>query len=140
MDYGPWYLTWASVTNTGSISGSTYTAQYGGPTDWLKYWAVNIKGGSDLTEFFLNLRTAPGDNWATRVAVTIDYDDALLTQDNAAAQLPGSLLYPGTDRTKTAYAPPALTWNGYAWVPTGINPGWGSVAVGASFGGDKPAS
>ena len=131
---------WASFTdNKVAISGS-YTAQYGGPTDWLKYWAIQIKGGSDLTEFFLNLRTAPGSNWKARVATTIANDDALLTQNNAAAQLPGSLLYPGTNRTKTAYAPPALTWNGFAWVPTGINPGWGSVAVGASFGGDKPAS
>lgn len=128
---------WASFTDTRvDVTGAAPIA-YGGVTDWLGYWLANENGGADLTEVFLKFRTAPGKNYTTEVAVLTANDLPLLQQDNAAAQLPGALLYPGTDRDKSVDAPPTITWNGYAWVST--TSGYSSSPT-ALFGGDAPAS
>jgi len=126
-------MTWAQFTDSGTgISGVT-PKNYGGSTDWLKYWFANTAGGADLTTFDLNLRTAPASNYKARVAETRLNDLPLLEQDLSSIQLPDYLLYPGTQRNKAAVAPPTISWNGYAWVST-VNTAYSSTPV-ASFGG-----
>lgn len=92
-----------------------------GPKDWPGYWAENIKGAQVQTSEFLTFRTAPGTNWTAQVAATKLYDNTLLTENNAAAQLPGANLYPLKGYPTTAPTYPTSTDGGaYAYVVPSI--------------------
>jgi hypothetical protein len=114
---------WVQFTDTKVTPANGAIANYGGTPDYLKEWSGHTTGAATLTQFFLNLRTAPQSNWKTQVAVTTANDKTLLTENNALTQVPSDQLTQAPKRANSVVPASAgtFTYNGFGgWNGTNV--------------------